>query len=114
MGWIFLGLVAGLWLDLVLRKLDGSRADSSKMLGTEMARYGNYLGQHGSMPDSAKIKSYFHSARESGLWAPDAVNINREVDYRIPDERRHDAAGRPFPESKASCQGKQSRFLCFH
>jgi hypothetical protein len=75
--WIFLGLVAGLWLDLVLRQLDGSRADSRKMLGTEMAKYGNYLGQPGSMPDSARIKSYFHSAREFGIWAPDAVNINR-------------------------------------
>jgi hypothetical protein len=76
-GWIFLGLVAGLWLDLVLRKLDGSRTNSRKMLGAEMARYGNYLGQLGSMPDSAKIKSYFHSATDFGIWAPDNVNINR-------------------------------------
>ena len=36
-GWIFVGLVAGLWLDLVLRKLDGSRANERKMLGAEMA-----------------------------------------------------------------------------
>jgi hypothetical protein len=76
-GWIFLGLVAGLWLDLVLQKLDGSRAHERKIVGAEMARYGNYLGQFGSMPDRAKIKSYFHSAREFGIWAPDAVNINR-------------------------------------
>jgi len=76
-GWIFVGLVAGLWLDLILRKLGGSRANERKILGAEMARYGNYLGQFGSMPDSAKIKSYFHSAREFGIWAPDAVNINR-------------------------------------
>jgi len=76
-GWIFVGLVAGLWLDLLLRKLDGSRADERKMLGAEMARYGNYLGQPSSMPDSAKIKSYFHSARDFGIWAPDEVNINR-------------------------------------
>ena len=76
-GWIFVGLVAGLWLDLILRKLDGSRANERKILGAEMARYGNYLGQFGSMPDSAKIKSYFHSAGEFGIWAPDAVNINR-------------------------------------
>jgi hypothetical protein len=76
-GWIFLGLVAGLWLDLVLRKLDGSRTNSRKMLGAEMAKYGNYLGQSGSVPDSARIKSYFSSAREFGIWAPDEVNINR-------------------------------------
>src|SRR5262249_12099957 len=66
-----------LWLDLVLRKLDGSRANERKMLGAEMAKYGNYLGQFGSVPDSAKIKSYFHSARKFGIWAPDEVNINR-------------------------------------
>jgi hypothetical protein len=76
-GWIFVGLVAGLWLDLVLRKLDGSRARERRMLGDEMAKYGQYLGQFGSMPDSAKIKSYFQSARKFGIWAPDAVNINR-------------------------------------
>jgi hypothetical protein len=76
-GWIFVGLVAGLWLDLLLRKLDGSRANERKMLGAEMAKYGNYLGQFGSVPDSAKIKSYFHSARKFGIWAPDEVNINR-------------------------------------
>ena len=76
-GWIFVGLVAGLWLDLVLRKLDGSRANERKMLGAEMAKYGNYLGQFGSVPDSAKINSYFHSARKFGIWAPDDVNINR-------------------------------------
>ena len=76
-GWIFVGLVAGLWLDLILRRLDGSRGNERKILGAEMARYGNYLGQFGSMPDRAKIKSYFHSAREFGIWAPDTVNINR-------------------------------------
>src|SRR5262249_22740374 len=58
-------------------KLDGSRANERKMLGAEMAKYGNYLGQFGSVPDSAKIKSYFHSARKFGIWAPDEVNINR-------------------------------------
>jgi hypothetical protein len=47
------------------------------MLGAEMAKYGNYLGQSGSVPDSARIKSYFSSAREFGIWAPDEVNINR-------------------------------------
>ena len=76
-GWIFLGLVAGLWLDPFLRKLDGSRSNERKVLGAEMAKYGNYLGQFGSVPDSAKIKSYFHSARKFGIWAPDEVNINR-------------------------------------
>src|SRR5215813_4789168 len=76
-GWIFVGLVAGLWLDLVLRKLDGSLANEREIVGDAMAKYGNYLGQSGSMPDSAKIKSYFHSARRFGIWAPDEVNINR-------------------------------------
>jgi hypothetical protein len=76
-GWIFLGLVAGLWLDPFLRKLDGSRTNSRKVLGAEMAKYGRYLGQDSSTPDSARIESYFHSAREFGIWAPDNVNINR-------------------------------------
>jgi hypothetical protein len=77
--------VAGLWVDWLLRKWDGSRAKQREALGAEMAKYGNYLGQFGSVPDSAKINSYFHSAREFGIWAPDEVNINRAekliVDY---------------------------------
>ena len=36
------------------------------MLGAEMAKYGNYLGQFGSVPDSAKIKSYFPLLGSSG------------------------------------------------
>src|SRR6516162_749901 len=71
-GWVFVGLVAGLWLDPVLRKLDGSRADDRKIFGAEMAKLGNYLGQiKDPMQESAKIRSCFATAREFGIWAPD-------------------------------------------
>jgi len=79
-GWILVGLVAGLWLGGRLRKLDDSRADRRKTLGADMVKYGNYLEQYTPWDeqDSAKIKSYFHSAKKSGIWAPDEVNITRD------------------------------------
>src|SRR5260370_178515 len=40
---ILLGFVAGLWLDWLLRKLDGSRAEERQALGTEMVSLGDYL-----------------------------------------------------------------------
>jgi hypothetical protein len=42
------------------------------ILGAEMARLGNYLGQiKDPMQESAKIRSCFATAREFGIWAPD-------------------------------------------
>ena len=35
---LLFGFVAGLWVDWLLRKLDRSRADERKALGTEMVR----------------------------------------------------------------------------
>ena len=71
----------GLRLDLVLRKLDGSRAGHRKTVGAEMAHHGNYLRDFTPWDeqDSAKIKSYFHSARKFGIWAPDddQIDLNR-------------------------------------
>jgi hypothetical protein len=37
------GFVAGMLVDLFLRKLDGSRADTIKLFGAEMVKLGNYL-----------------------------------------------------------------------
>jgi hypothetical protein len=44
-GWMLVGLVAGLRLDGLLRKLDDTRVEKRKALGAEMAKLGNYLGQ---------------------------------------------------------------------
>jgi hypothetical protein len=69
---ILLGFVAGLWVDWLLRKLDKTRDDERKVLGGEMANFGETLAlikdlrQH-----TPKIISYFISARKFGIWAPD-------------------------------------------
>jgi hypothetical protein len=66
------GFVAGMLVDLFLRKLDGSRADTIKLFGAEMVKLGNYVGQLKSpMQESARIKSCFATARKLGLWVPD-------------------------------------------
>src|SRR6266446_2937741 len=40
---LLVGFVAGLWLDWLLRKLDRSRAEKRKALGTEMVFLGHEL-----------------------------------------------------------------------
>jgi hypothetical protein len=70
--WIFVAFVAGLWVDWLLRKLDGSYANSRKIFGAEMVNLGNYLEQLKSpMEESARIRSCFATARRLGLWVPD-------------------------------------------
>jgi hypothetical protein len=66
------GFVAGLWVDWLLRKLDSSRADERKALGTEMVELGNYLEQlRFPMQKSASIRSCFATAQKLGIWVPD-------------------------------------------
>lgn len=73
---------AGLWLDWFLRKLDKSHEDSRRILGANMVKLGNYLGQIKSpMQESARIKSLFASATKLGLWVPD------ERIFRLPPPR---------------------------
>jgi hypothetical protein len=65
--------VVGLWLDWLLRKLDDTRADERKALGTEMLNFGNKLRDMKYPTDQARpqIMSYFAAARKLGIWVPD-------------------------------------------
>jgi len=65
--------VAGLWVDWLLRRLDRSRADERKALGTEMANLGNELGllTDPMYQASPRIRSFFATARKLGIWVPD-------------------------------------------
>ena len=70
---ILFGLMAGLWVDWLLRKLDDTRADKGKVLGGEMVRLGNYVEQYKfpiPMEESTKIRSCFGTATKLGIWAP--------------------------------------------
>jgi hypothetical protein len=69
---ILVGLMAGLWLDWFLRRLDDSRADEGKVFGGEMANFGETLVLiKDPRKHSGRIRSYFTSARKFGIWAPD-------------------------------------------
>jgi hypothetical protein len=67
------GLVAGLWLDWFLRKLDSSRAKEIKELGNLMIDLANSLGRTTNPMDQGRgqLRSCFISARKLGIWAPD-------------------------------------------
>ena len=86
-GWIFVGLVAGLWLDPVLRKLDRSGTEQRVTLGTKMISLGNDLAELGAQsrePMRAKeaaIRSCFASARKFRIWAPDNRVFNLDPDH---------------------------------
>ena len=85
------GFVAGLWLDWLLRRLDGSRAEERKDLGYEMVRLCNelrgYTGQVRSLfmyQARPKIVSCFTTARKLGIWVPDdpifSINPSGAID----------------------------------
>ena len=87
-GWIFVGLAAGVWLDWLLRKLDGSRADRRKNLGYEMLKLHDDFDELGNAlrdPMRAKateIRSCFVSAKKIGMWAPDYDRVfNLDPDH---------------------------------
>jgi len=70
---ILLGFVAGLWLDWLLRKLDGSRAEERQALGTEMVSLGDYLrfSQLPTHQARPQIMSCLTTAKKLGIWVPD-------------------------------------------
>jgi hypothetical protein len=67
------GLVAGLWLDWLLRKLDDTRTDERKVLGYNMTALADLLEElrFPMQQEKSRIRSYFASARKLGIWAPD-------------------------------------------
>jgi hypothetical protein len=75
---MLVGFVAGLWVDSLLRKLDGSRAKQREALGTEMRILGHDLGRaHHRLEVNPmykarpRIVSCFTTARKLGIWVPD-------------------------------------------
>lgn len=67
------GFVAGMLVDRLLRKLDGSRADKKKAIGTDMVALANNLSnlRDPMRQGSPQIRSCFTAARKLGIWAPD-------------------------------------------
>ena len=71
--------VAGLWVDWLLRRLDGSsRTDERKALGAKMLKLSNVLRDYSGKPRGLympgarpKIVSCFTTARKLGIWVPD-------------------------------------------
>jgi hypothetical protein len=76
--WILVGLVVGLWVDWLLRKLDGSRAEKREELGYDMLKLArslvNFAGRIDGNPMNAfrpQITSCLTRARKIGMWVPD-------------------------------------------
>jgi len=71
--WILVAFLVGLWLDWLLRKLDGSRTKQRKALGFEMRSLGGHLrlSQLPIYEDRPQIMSYLATARKFGIWVPD-------------------------------------------
>src|SRR5262245_57664415 len=77
---LLVGFVAGLWVDWLLRRLDGSLAkqrealaDERVALGIKMVKLGDDLDDLRSPMQQAgpEIRSCFASARKFGIWVPD-------------------------------------------
>jgi hypothetical protein len=62
---------AGLWTDWLLRRLDSTRAESRKKLGSEMSRLARPLPEGYVRLESPKVMSALIQAKKFGLWAPD-------------------------------------------
>jgi hypothetical protein len=76
--WILVGFVAGLWVDWLLRKLDGSRAEKRKGLGYDMLKLARNLGDFARRIDGnpmnafrPQITSCLTRARKLGMCIPD-------------------------------------------
>jgi hypothetical protein len=79
---LLVGFVAGLWVDWLLRKLDGSDAKQRETLGTEMDLLGHgRLDLFGARPE---IDSCFIAARKLGIWAPDQHIFTLHIDFAAP------------------------------
>jgi hypothetical protein len=74
------GLVIGLWLDWLLRILDGSRAEQREALGDEMLILNYNLGNLKDPMSEARVEimSWFITARKFRIWAPDQRVFNLE------------------------------------
>jgi hypothetical protein len=74
----FGGLVAGLWLDWLLRKLDSSGTKEIKALGSGMIDLANNLSRMTNPIDrgGSQLRLYFIIARKLGIWAPDERIFN--------------------------------------
>jgi hypothetical protein len=77
-GWILVAFAAGLWLDWLLRRLDGSRAKQREALGIEMRLLAHDLGAtnypvmvNPMYVNRPRIVSCFTTARKFGIWMPD-------------------------------------------
>ena len=83
--------VAGVWLDWLLRKFDGSRAKARENLGYEMTNLANEIDNalalinRFRLPDfTPRLMSAFTTAKQLGLWTPDVrmyERINLVMDY---------------------------------
>jgi hypothetical protein len=64
--------VAGLWVQWLLQKLDRSRVDERKALGTEMVNLGDKLSvlTDPMYPARPQIMSCFTTAKKLGIWEP--------------------------------------------
>jgi hypothetical protein len=76
-GWFFIGLMAGLGLDALLKRVDGSRAKARKDLGSEMKRLAYEIER--TMPSGTimwpeaflpRMVSASLKAKNFGLWFP--------------------------------------------
>jgi len=75
---LLVGFAAGLWVDWFLRRLDGSRVDERKKLGTDMVSLGHDLRflRDPTTPilmqrARPQILSCFTAARKFAIWVPD-------------------------------------------
>jgi hypothetical protein len=89
--WFLTGLVAGAWLDWVLRRLDGTRARERQSLGEDMRMIGaevrrGHLNASRDWTDECtrlwpQINSIFVRAKKVGLWHPDHDFVNRQPEF---------------------------------
>jgi hypothetical protein len=75
---VLCAFVAGLWLDWLLRKFDGSRAKARENLGYEMMNLAHDIDNALALVDrfrlqdfSPRLISAFIKAKQVGLWTPD-------------------------------------------
>jgi uncharacterized membrane-anchored protein YhcB (DUF1043 family) len=73
------GFVAGLWVDWLLRKLDGSRTKQRETLGVEMR-----LLSHDLDLARPQLESCFIAAGKLGIWAPDRHIFTLHIDFAAP------------------------------
>ena len=85
-----IGLVIGLWLDWLLRKLDGSRADQRAALGNDMLIWEHEL-EYLKDPSKANVKimSCFITAKKLGILAPDERVFEIDPDRAYPIIRNY-------------------------